>query len=324
MAETISIIIPIYNVELYLERCLDSVSSQSYQEWECIMVNDGSTDGSEEIAKRYVSKDKRFRLYSQENQGLSAARNRGIEESQGEYLTFLDSDDAWHPEFLSVLYRCLREKEAEVSVCCYTRFHSEIPEVENVGGCETIHAEEAVKRVLVDRIRSMIVAWGKLYRRILFEGIRYPVGMYHEDEFVTYKIFSKCTKIVVTELPYYYYFMRTGSITSRFQLKRLDLLRALDESRGYIKKEMPALYGEVCFNYVFNLAIAYYRVSTLKGEGNVKKRLRETFRKEWGCLPKAQQTAGGNIKKIAVIVFRVCPPLFCLGAAMYLRMDRDE
>ncbi|MFB4033716.1 glycosyltransferase family 2 protein, partial [Streptococcus pneumoniae] len=121
--ELISIVIPIYNVENYLRQCLDSIVAQTYQNFECLLINDGSPDHSADICREYVSKDSRFRYFEKENGGVSSARNLGIEHSKGEYITFIDSDDWVDSDYLEVLYTTLLEEGADIAVSTYKKFN---------------------------------------------------------------------------------------------------------------------------------------------------------------------------------------------------------
>ena len=121
--ELISIIVPIYNVENYLRQCLDSIVSQTYQNFECLLINDGSSDNSADICREYIEKDSRFRYFEKENVGVSSARNLGIERSKGQYITFIDSDDWVDSEYLEVLYRALIEEKADIAITTYKQFN---------------------------------------------------------------------------------------------------------------------------------------------------------------------------------------------------------
>ena len=118
--ELISIIVPIYNVEKYLRQCLDSIMNQTYRNFECLLINDGSSDNSEDICREYVSKDSRFRYFEKENGGVSSARNLGIEHSKGEYITFIDSDDWVDSDYLEVLYNSLVDERADIAISTYS------------------------------------------------------------------------------------------------------------------------------------------------------------------------------------------------------------
>ena len=121
--ELISIKVPIYNVENYLRQCLDSIVSQTYQNFECLLINDGSSDNSADICREYIEKDSRFRYFEKENVGVSSARNLGIERSKGQYITFIDSDDWVDSEYLEVLYRALIEEKADIAITTYKQFN---------------------------------------------------------------------------------------------------------------------------------------------------------------------------------------------------------
>lgn len=326
MKDKVSIIIPIYNVEPYLERCLNSVLAQTWTEWECILINDGSKDNSPAIARKYVEKDNRFVLISQENRGLSAARNRGIRKSSGMYICFLDSDDFLAPNFLERMLKCIVSNQADVTVCRYIRFgEQDIPQKNNRNGMEEILSPlQAVKKVLVARERYMITAWGKIYKRELFDDIEYPEGKVHEDEFVTYKIYAKCQKIVTISDKLYYYFVRGNSIMGQYTVKRLDILEAFRDSIYFIQNTMPELYEQVFLNYLFNLAIAYYRVHQFKLDEQIKKNIREEFQNNWIKFKNIKQNEKIDMKNIAAQIFSISPFLFCIGAGIYLKVAKEE
>lgn len=324
--ERISIIVPVYNVENYLARCLDSVLAQSYSDWECILVNDGSTDASLRIARKYEARDRRFMVISQENQGLSAARNTGILKSSASFITLLDSDDMWHPDFLKVMYQGISSGQCDICVCNYQKFETGIPDHVSADGwscsTEACSPQEAVKSVLVDRKRFMIVAWGKLYRRELFQDISYPAGMFHEDEFVTYRLFAASRKVAVVDLPLYYYFQRTGSIMAQYRKERLCVLNAFRESCDFIRENIPELYREVYVNYLMNLAIAYYRIHNRKDCRDIRKQIRQEFIRSYRNYHGKMTDIA--VKRIALLVFRLAPWAYCLAAGTYLRMNEDE
>lgn len=326
MKDKVSIVIPIFNVEAYLERCLNSVLAQTWTEWECILINDGSQDNSLVIARKYADKDDRFLLISQENRGLSAARNRGIRKSTGTYICFLDSDDFLAPNFLERMLKCIISNQADVSVCRYSRFGElDIPEKSNTNGSEEVLSSlQAVKKVLVSRERYMITAWGKIYKRELFDYIEYPEGKVHEDEFVTYKIYAKCQKIVAISDKLYYYFVRGNSIMGQYTVNRLDILEAFRDSIFYIQKTIPELYEHVFLNYLFNLAIAYYRVHQSKLDEQIERHIREEFQNNWIKFKNIRKNEKKDMKNIAAQIFSISPSLFCLGAWIYLKIAKEE
>lgn len=247
MNPDISVIVPVYNVEKYLKRCLDSITNQSFKNLEILVINDGSTDSSAEICDNYALKDSRIRVIHKKNGGLSDARNVGIQAATGNYIGFVDSDDFIHKDFYHVLYNTMKNYQCDVVEVGY----KEVFENENVPLEEyTIMDEEvsAIKYFEKDKavINSILdhdlrnYAWNKLYKRELWDNIKFPKGKLFEDVFTTYQIFNNCTKIVKVEKKLYYYFQRANSIVnSKFSLKKLDHFEALNEVMGFIELNYP-------------------------------------------------------------------------------------
>ena len=241
MAE-ISIIVPVYKVEKYIYRCVDSILKQSFENFELILVDDGSPDSCGIICDNYSIKDQRIHVIHQANQGLSAARNAGIkwafENSESTWLTFVDSDDWIHPRFLEVLYDAANKFDTDFAIAnaLWTR-HESLPEAIDDD------AELWKTRVyyMHDPVNST-VAWGKLYKKKCFADIRYPVGKIHEDEFVTYRILFEKDYVAVVDQPLYGYFWNTEGITKqRWSPKRLDQIEGVEGqvpfflNKGYLE-----------------------------------------------------------------------------------------
>ena len=227
----ISLIIPVYNVEPYLSSCLDSIINQSYQNLEIILVNDGSTDGSRFLCEQYKQKDSRIILINQKNQGLSSARNTGINSATGKYLSFIDSDDEVKKDYVKKLYSALKKSSANISVCGYN---------ETVPKLETLSGTAATVRLLTHQENLDLLAWNKLYKKDLFvkNKIFYPVGKVHEDNLTTYKLYSKAEKVAFVPESLYVYRERKGSITKNSQkeahlkIRELSAREALDFFKG--------------------------------------------------------------------------------------------
>ena len=211
--ELISIIVPIYNVENYLRHCLDSIQKQTYQNFECLLINDGSPDNSADICREYVSKDSRFRYFEKENGGVSSARNLGIEHSKGQYITFIDSDDWVESDYLDVLYKVLKDEAADISVSTYKQF-------DMTANCYYVHSYQRgyEKRVfvqdefilelpLLERYdRSFGYSTGKLVNRNMLGNVRFnEVTTLSEDMEFWYKVYLFLHKVVYVNRDAYIY-----------------------------------------------------------------------------------------------------------------------
>ncbi|GAA0178400.1 hypothetical protein SH2C18_14660 [Clostridium sediminicola] len=311
----ISIVVPVYNVEMYLKKCISSILEQSFTDFELILVDDGSKDKSGRICDEYKEKDSRIKVIHQQNAGLSAARNIGIETSEGKYITFIDSDDFIHGNMLEILYNNLLDNNSDISICDYELVYEGMELPDEYCNNHTLYTNiQGVKKIIENSETKMIVACCKLYKRSLFRGIRYPAQKYHEDEFVTYKLLYKSNKIVVTDAKLYYYRKRDNSITgSTYSIKRLEKLEALEETIMFFQKEnnkMLTILAE--FRYLLNIQIAYYRV---KYEMNSNKRIMNKLKIQYN--QKFCEFSRENIKSIPIIkrmilrVFYIFPNIYC-------------
>ena len=218
----ISIIVPLYNVEEYLEECLESIRNQTYTDIEVILVNDGSTDGSKQICERFCQVDSRFRLINQENQGQSVARNRGFKESIGQYIMFVDSDDVINTNVLEVLLPYMKP-DVDIVECGMTRdkesfFLNKIPTTVFEG-----NSKEAILNCIAFRTVKFC-AFTKLYRREIVEKIPFLEGYIYEDVFTGINYLNHIRKIIVIDYIGYYYRVRPNStMTKSFNEKNLDI-----------------------------------------------------------------------------------------------------
>ena len=243
--ERISVIVPIYKVEAYLDRCIQSIVAQTYQNMEIILVDDGSPDNCPAICDAWAEKDSRIRVIHQENGGLSDARNAGLEIATGEYIAFVDSDDSIHPDFLERLYQALTEQGADVAECAvnYVDEAGNILRQRSAAEVAAMDKLEALRRlVLEDGVYQTV--WNKLYRRGVIEDIPFEKGKLNEDEFWTYRVFDRIEKLAVVQKPLYHYLQRGGSIIGTgYNICRLDGLEARFQRMQYLQKydELAAL-----------------------------------------------------------------------------------
>ena len=248
---SISVIVPVYKVEAFLPRCVDSILAQTFSDFELLLVNDGSPDNCPVICEEYARKDPRVRVLHQENQGLSAARNSGIdwvfEHSDSQWLAFIDSDDWVHPKFLETMYRGAMDLKLPIASSGWQRFEVDSTE---------IHSDDFSVRALspVDDYKSKnndydvdSYAWRFLYHRDLFNEIRYPVGKHWEDLFTTYKLLFQCEAVAHTDAVLYYYYARPDSIArAPWNPKKLNMIEALMANLYFFEDSpWPDLYQRI-------------------------------------------------------------------------------
>lgn len=237
MDDLISVIVPIYNTEKYLRKCIESILSQSYRNIELLLINDGSPDSSAEICREYLDKDKRCYYFEKENGGLSDARNYGIERAKGEYITFVDSDDFFLEEAIEKLHATALLGESDLVVGGFCYFDSPnfyIFDRKRFGNLPITIVE---KEFAVNQMDEMFevpflcysTAWGKLYKSSLFKEIRYPLGKYAEDQFTTWKLYLASEKIAVCNHTIYAYRKNYEGLSLNFNLSHLDYIDALEE-----------------------------------------------------------------------------------------------
>ncbi len=244
----ISVIVPIYNVASYLDRCLESVINQTFANFEAICINDGSTDNSLEIVKKYAAKDSRIKVISQTNQGLSAARNTGLSTVRGKYIAFLDSDDFYAPEFLEILYQALQKSKCDIAGCNFMKIKSEKDILPRVSGVESEIYKDALKVLLHRRNFIHFNVWNKLYTREVIGNIRFVPDMYYEDWVFNCCVFERAKSFCwVKEKLYGYRLSNSSIMRSCFTERKLnDYVRGINEVYGYFKQNAPEKWNMVC------------------------------------------------------------------------------
>ena len=288
---TISVVVPVYKVEAYLHRCVDSILRQTYRDFELILVDDGSPDNCGQICDEYARTDDRIHVIHQANGGLSAARNAGIDwafaGSDSQWFTFIDSDDWVHPEMLERLLNAAERNNTAVSVCGYGETEGKDPAVEpETWNCQCVEPEW----FYVNHFINATVAWGKLYRRELFETIRYPVGKLHEDEFVTYKLLVESGRIAVMAAPLYAYFVNLSGITKKgWSPRKLDAWEAYEQQIAFFEERQDAdmvrfRYRGYLENALVNLRAAQDSNADGRYDKEIKfieDRIRSVIRRAW-------------------------------------------
>ena len=234
----ISVIVPVYKVEAYIHRCVDSILGQSCGDFELILVDDGSPDNCGAICDDYARKDGRIHVIHQKNGGLSAARNAGIDwvfaNSDSQWITFVDSDDWIHTDYLKVLIQAAQQGTVKMSACGLIRTAQILPE-EEVSGEDTVCLD--ARKAYCDYYGMFMTACCKLWHRDLLKELRFPVGKLHEDCYITHIPLFEAGKVAVCDVPLYYYFTNPGSITRvKWSQKRLEELEAHELRAAWLKE----------------------------------------------------------------------------------------
>lgn len=257
----VSIIVPIYKVEPYLRRCLDSIVNQTYTNLEIILVDDGSPDGCPQICDEYAAKDDRIVVIHKENGGLSDARNAGLDLCKGGYLTFVDSDDWINLKFIEVLIELIQKEKADLAIGKFEKKYESGQKDErkkNNFSVEILNNKQAIEKLFSKDSVFFGIACGKLYARALFEKIRFPFGMLHEDDYTLYKVLYSSKKIIFLDDPLYFYFQRGSSIMGTAKPCSIRALRAKVERYFFFKEQKEHAIQTLCLkNLCWELLFAY-------------------------------------------------------------------
>jgi hypothetical protein len=279
----VSIIVPVYNVEKYLRRCLESIAAQTYSDLEILIVDDGSTDSSGNICDDFSINDSRTRVMHKKNAGLSDARNVAISAATGVFILCIDSDDYVSPDHIELLVRSLHETGADIATTDFYRV-ADSASIEfsssEVRDQPTLMTAESALELLFYQKNLTTSSWGKLYRAFLFDGIRYPVGKINEDLDTTYRLFARADTIITHSLRTYYYTERVGSITgAQFSARRMEALSFAETALSYVHRWRPSLQPAAT-NRFFMEAVFILSVMPIWDEGQEanKDRIRQVLR----------------------------------------------
>ena len=262
----ISVVIPMYKVEAYLERCIRSVVDQTYTDLEIILVDDGSPDRCGEICDEWAKKDARVRVIHKENGGLSDARNAGMAIATGEYIGFVDSDDWIEPRMYELLYAAMQETGAQIAECTRENFSDTsfpTPYTGEQPKKQLFTAEQAIAELLGDGALRQTV-WNKLYRAELVKNKLFPVGKINEDEFWTYRVFGDAKTIVRMDAALYHYYQREDSIIHTYDARRLACLEAFEQRDPYLKERFPSLVPTATARWMVSCLIHYQALARCK------------------------------------------------------------
>lgn len=316
----ITVAVPIYNVENYLSECIDSIIAQSYKNLEIILVDDGSPDKCGELCDEYQKADMRIRVIHQKNKGLSGARNSAIDIAEGEYITFVDSDDWISQDMVEKLYQKMVEMHADMVVSGIESFYEDGTKKSNNHEKEVLNytREEALDCFLFNDYLTPCVC-GKLYKTSLWDDVRHPEGKLFEDQFTTYKIIDRCDKIVYLTTPMYHYRKRSGSIGhSTFGKKTYHLYEAIHEEYEFIVSK----YSSACPNiavaritweivFVDMLILANYQ--DMDAVRDTQRFARKHMKEVWRC------GFVSGMRKGQIFLFAFSYPLYTVFYLQYKR-----
>lgn len=292
---TISIIVPVYNVEKYLQRCVDSIRRQTFRDYELILIDDGSRDGSGAICDRYATLDNRIQVIHKANGGLSSARNAGLDVAQGKYLGFVDSDDWIAEQMYGELLRLIEESGSDVAACGCLETTGTTRRIHSKGPITHFEGKAILQNYLYEGAISLPGAYSvcrNLYHRDLFNGIRFPLGKLSEDIPTNYKVLSRAQRMVVCQWQMYFYFQGDVSLSrAGLRAKHFDLFEmcnevsrlAADESDQRIKYLIEVLNARCYFSLLARVAYFGVADSTLNREALIQEWTRE-LRKRYNLL----------------------------------------
>lgn len=275
--DLISIIIPVYKVEKYLEKCIESVLKQTYTNLQIILVDDGSPDNCGKICDEYAKKDSRIEVIHKANGGLSDARNVGISKAKGRYIGFVDSDDYIKEDMYEILLNLIKKYDADVSICnLYDVIDGNECIRNKENGIREYSRIDILKEILLDKnIQSY--AWNKLYKKELFDEIKYPIGKKYEDIGTTFYLFEKCNKIVVTSEPEYYYLKRADSLVNNVtESTILDYTEIIIQRYLYIKQNIKELRKYNNYYLAKTLITAHNDIENLE---NISEGMQQRYKK---------------------------------------------
>lgn len=311
----LSIIVPIYNVEKYLEKCVNSILAQTFTDFELILVNDGSLDDCLTICNTYANIDKRVKVINKENGGLSSARNAGLKLAKGDYIAFVDSDDFIHKEMYQILYSYGIKNSSTLVICDYMdveedRMYDTNYSIQNFKE-ENYTNIEALSQLYSNKGVMFVVACNKIFKKDLFYNLRFEEGKIHEDEFIAAKILFACSKVTYLPINLYFYLQRSnGIVRSPFNIRKLDAVEAYKERIDFFRNiKQTELTKKAEYNYITLFFLYYFK--TKKEVPNSKKRLKNIKKDFCGNL-------GAFIKnpyfiwkeKISWILFAINPFLY--------------
>lgn len=315
METAISVIVPIYRVEKFLPQCIESVLNQTFTDFELILVDDGSPDRCPAICDEAAERDARVRVIHQANAGLSAARNAGIEVAHGAWLSFVDSDDYIAPQFYEKLYQTAQRTDADCVMCSVQNVDESGKSIDSAlmrVADEVKTGQEVLQKIGRDDVTPYLTAWNKLYRRKLFNTLRYPAGRQNEDVFVFAELFCQVQRAVCVAEPLYFYRKRIGSI-----MNSVVTLRNLDEMWAYVncfehlqQDDEESILKETEKRVFAKLTGVYYRVTEEDRHSN---KMKQAKKAQWNIAMRLMKQGQLDLRSLArTLLFQALPGVYGL------------
>lgn len=306
MEPLISVIVPVYKVEQYLAKCVDSILNQTYRNLEVILVDDGSPDHCGEICDTYAGKDSRVKVIHQQNGGLSSARNAGMAVATGEYVSFVDSDDILVADGLEHMLTLAEKEQADLVIGDHIRFEDALPSVSEDGIKTSVRSRT---EAMEEFFRNGCAAWARLYRREIHDGIKFPAGEINEDEAIVLQLLDRCRRIAYTDRIVYFYRSRIESITtSSFSTRKLIWVKHCRDNLAFIRDHYPDLEYYATGRYQDSIVWLLREICLQKdGYESEWESLRTELVSEFSQLWKYQNFR----RRIWMVLFSVLPRSIC-------------
>lgn len=308
MKPLISVIVPIYNVEEYLDMCIKSILNQTYENLEIILVDDGSPDKCGIICDKYEKKDTRISVIHKKNGGLSDARNHGLKRATGEFIYFIDSDDFIEKDTLEHMMNNLNSTNSDISICGrYYLYGSEIVLKQRQNIFLELDSEQAINKMNLIGYYD-VASWDKLYKRDLFENIQFLKGELSEDWFVTYKLFDRAKKIIYDSTPKYYYRQRSGSITHKKSINYNPII-ASKEVLDFVGVKYPNSKNIAITAYVFaNIGVYDNLILYDTNNKTAQKEILEVIKKYYQIVIDNREVLMS--RRAQLILLNYCPSIY--------------
>lgn len=312
MCDLISVVIPAYNVKPYIQKCVRSVLNQTYTNLEVILVDDGSTDGTARLCDALQNEDKRIVVIHQENKGLSAARNAGIEVAKGDWIAFLDSDDWIEPEMYQCLHTLAVENAADIASCRTRDCHLDCEPPNVIDTCEVMILDsESMIKGLVDQHVVRFEVWNKLWRRTLIGDVRFKTGQVSEDVYFDRVLFLKANRMVHIEKTLHNYLIqRPGNTLSSFKAARLCVFNEFEALMEDVKElDMgDAADAVACIATSFSVSMYREALKTRQGKEMLRE-LDDTFNKFYRTSKRSSYRT--NRGRVGMRLFSISPRIYC-------------